>query len=60
MWNLKTRKRFVLLQALAVIIAVFQYGMRAARQDEGSDSNRILSNVFYPYLIARYVKNQVE
>jgi len=47
------RKRFFLLQAVAILIAVFQYGMRAAGQDEGITSNKILSNVFHPYLTAR-------
>ena len=47
------RKRLVLLQALAVVIAVFQYGMRAAGPEEGGNSNMILSNVFHPYLTAR-------
>ena len=46
----------VLLQALAVLFAVFQYGMRAARQEEGGNSNKILSSVFSPSLIARYVR----
>ena len=56
LWNrkLKMRKRFVLLQALAILIAVFQYGMTAAGQDEGITSSRIR---FYPYLTARYIKN---
>ena len=49
------RKRLVLLQALAILIAVFQYDMRTAGQDEGGYSNRILSNIFYPCLAARYV-----
>jgi len=55
LWNrkLKMRKRFFLLQAVAILIAVFQYGMRAAGQDEGITSNKILSNVFHPYLTAR-------
>ena len=57
--KLKMRKKLALLQALAILITVFQYGMTAAGQDEGRYSNRILSNVFYPYLTARYVKNQV-
>ena len=48
------RKRLVLLQALAILIAEFQYGMRAAGQDEGITSSRIR---FYPYLTARYVKD---
>ena len=52
-------KRLFLLQALAILIAVLQYGTRAEGQDEQRNSNRILSNVFYPYLTARYVKNQV-
>ena len=51
------RKRLVLLQALTILIAVFQYGMRAAGQDEGVTSSRIR---FYPYLTARYVNNQLE
>jgi len=32
--------------------------LTASGQDEGRYSNKILSNVFYPYLTARYVKNQ--
>ena len=48
------RKKLVLLQVLAILIAEFQYGMRAAGQDEGITSSRIR---FYPYLTARYVKN---
>ena len=48
------RKKLVILQVLAILIAVFQYGMRAAAQDEGITSSRIR---FYPYLTARYVKN---
>jgi len=51
------RKKLVLLQVLAILIAVLQYGMRAAGQDEGITSSRIR---FYPYLTARYVNNQVE
>jgi len=47
------KKRLVLLQALAILLAVFQYGMRAAGQEEGGNSNRILSSVFHPYLTAR-------
>jgi len=47
------RKSFILLQALAILIAVFQYGRGAAGQDEGITSNKILSNVFHPYLTAR-------
>jgi len=47
------KKRLVLLQALAILFAVFQYGMRAAGQDERGNSNRILSSVFHPYLTAR-------
>ena len=54
MWNPEMRKRFVLLQVLAILIAMFQYGMRAAGQDEGITSSRIR---FYPYLTARYVSN---
>ena len=50
------RKRLVLLQALAILMAVFQYDTRAAGQDEERYSNRILSNVFYPNLTARYVQ----
>jgi len=49
----KMRKRLVLLQALAILFAVFQYGMRAAGQEEGGHSNRILSSIFHPYLTAR-------
>jgi len=48
------RKKLVLLQALAILIAEFQYGMRAAGQDKGITSSRIR---FYPYLTARYIKN---
>ena len=51
--KLKMRKKLALLQALAILITVFQYGMTAAGQDEGRYSNRILSSVFYPYLTAR-------
>ena len=54
------KKRLVLLQALAILFAVFQYGMRAAGQEEGGNSDRILSSVFHPSLIARYVRKQVE
>ena len=57
--KLKMRKKLALLQALAILITVFQYGMTAAGQDEGRYSNRILSNIFYPYLTVRYVKNQL-
>ena len=46
------RKMLVLLQVLAILIAEFQHGMRAAGQDEGITSSRIR---FYPYLTARYV-----
>ena len=46
------RKRLVLLQALAILIAMFQYDMRAAGQDEGRYSSRILCN---PCLTARYM-----
>ena len=53
--ELKMRKRLVLLQALAILVAVFQYDTRAAGQDEGGYSNRILSNIFYPCLAARYI-----
>ena len=51
--NPKKRKRLALLQTLAILIAVFQYGMRIAGQDEGRNSNRILHTVFHPYLKAR-------
>ena len=51
--GLKMRKRLVLLQALAILLAMFQYGMRAAEQVEGRDFNRILSHDFHPYLTAR-------
>ena len=55
------RKRLVLLQALAILMAVFQYGVRDAGQEEGRYSPRSLSTIFYPYLlIARYAQNQVE
>jgi len=54
LWDLKMRKTLILLQVLALLIAVFQYGMRAAGQDEGITSSRIH---FYPYLTARYIKN---
>ena len=47
------KKRLVVLQALAVLMAMFQYGMRATGQDEGRDSSEILSSVFPPYLMAR-------
>ena len=47
------RKRLVLLQALSILFAVFQYGMRAAGQEEGGHSDRILSSIFHPYLSAR-------
>jgi len=47
------KKRLVLLQALAILFTVFQYGMRAAGQEEGGNSDRILSSVFQPYLTAR-------
>ena len=52
LWDLKMRKMLVLLQVLAILIAEFQHGMRAAGQDEGITSSRIR---FYPYLTARYV-----
>ena len=52
LWNPEMRKNLVLLQVLAILIAEFQYGMRAAGQDEGITSSRIR---FYPYLTARYV-----
>lgn len=52
------KRKFALLQSLAILSAVFQYGMRAAGEDEGRNSNRILFNVFYPYLTARYVKKK--
>jgi len=51
--GLKMRKRLVVLQALAILFAVFQYGMGAAGQEEGGNSNRILSTIFHPYLTAR-------
>jgi len=50
---LKMRKRLVVLQSLAILFAVFQYGMRAAGPEEGGNSDRILSSVFQPYLTAR-------
>jgi len=49
---LKMRKRFVVLQALAILFTVFQYGMRAAGQEEGGNADRILSSIFQPYLTA--------
>jgi len=51
------RKRLVLLQALAILMATFQYGMKAAEWEEGRNSNRILNN---PYLTVRYAKNPLE
>jgi len=51
--GLKMRKRLVIFQALAILFAVFQYGMRTAGQEEGGNANRILSSVFQPYLTAR-------
>ena len=51
------RKRFVLLQALAILTTVLRYGMRAEGWDEGS---RIVSNIFCPYLPARYVRKLLE
>ena len=53
MWDVKMRKRLALLQSLAVLMAVFQYGQRATGQEKGGDSNRILSNFFLPSLTAR-------
>jgi len=49
----KMRKRLVLLQSLAILIAMFQCGTRATGQDQGKDFNRILSSVLQPYLAAR-------
>jgi len=54
---MRNLKRLVLLQAVALLMAVFQYGMRAAGQEEGRNSNRILNN---PYLTVRYAKNPLE
>ena len=51
--DLKMKKRLVVLQSLAILFAVFQYGMRAAGQEEGGNADRILSSVFQPYLAAR-------
>ena len=51
--GLKMRKRLVVLQALTILFAVFQYGMRAAGQEDGGNADRILSSVFQPYLTAR-------
>jgi len=48
------RKRFILLQALAVLIAVLQYGVG---ENEGNHCNGIVNSIFYPYLTARYGKN---
>ena len=55
-WDLKMirKKSLVLLQVLAILIAEFQYGTRAAGQGDERYSNRILSSIFYPYLTARY------
>jgi len=54
------KKRLVLLQALAILIAVFKYDTREAGQDEERNSNKVLSNNFYHHLKYRYVKNQVQ
>jgi len=54
------KKKLVLLQALAILIAVFEYDTREAGQDEGRNSSKVLSNNFYHHLKDRYVKNQVE
>jgi len=54
---MRNSKRLVLVQVVAILIAVFQYGMRTAGQDEGRNSNRILNN---PYLIVRYAKSPLE
>jgi len=54
---MRNSKRLVLLQAVAILIAVFQYGMRAAGQEEGRNSNRILNN---PYLTVKYAKSPLE
>lgn len=51
------KEKFVLLLALAILIAVLQ---RASLQDEGRNSHRIICKVFYPYLTARYVKKKVK
>lgn len=48
------KKRLVLLQILAILMAVLQYGTRAAGQEGERYSNSILSSIFYPYLTARY------
>ena len=57
LWDLMMRKRFILLQALAVLIAVLQDGVGTAGENEGNHCNRIVNSVFYPYLTARYGKN---
>ena len=54
---MRNSKRLFLLQAVAILIAVFQCCMRAAGQEEGRNSNRILNN---PYLTVRYAKNRLE
>jgi len=41
------QKRLFLLQALAILMAVLQ------DDHEGRNHNWILSNIFYPYLMAR-------
>jgi len=46
-------KRLLLLQALAILIAMFWFGMRAERQDAGRNSTN-------PYLTTWYVQNPVE
>ena len=51
--GLKMKKKLVVLQALAILFTVFQYGMRAAGREEGGNADRILSSIFQPYLTAR-------
>jgi len=40
------KKKLILLQALAILIAVFEYDTREAEQDEERNSNKVLSNNF--------------
>ena len=49
----KMRKKLVLLQALAILIAMLQCGTRVAEQHQGRDFDRILGAVLQPYLPVR-------
>jgi len=53
------KKRLVLLQALAILIAVFKYDTREAGQDEERNSNKVLSNNFYHHLKYRYLRTKL-